>query len=140
MTSLRTGESALTFSLSRAATELLKSDTLGRLRVSRERRQALLAEFDQSGISAAQFAKLAGIKYSTFAQWVQRYRRRRSSRKPTRRSLRLVEAVVTPAVKGVPRSEVGLWVQLPGGVRMELACEQQAPLVAALIQALAARC
>ncbi|NJO56474.1 MAG: hypothetical protein HC834_09265 [Rhodospirillales bacterium] len=84
------------------ATTLLKTDCLGRVRSTPERRAAILAEFDQSGVSAAQFAKLAGINYSTFAQWVQRHRRKRAStrrvvRRPSPRALRLVEAVVSPA-------------------------------------------
>lgn len=36
--------------------ELLKQDTRGRVRVPRERREALLAEFARSGISGAKFA------------------------------------------------------------------------------------
>ncbi|MEQ2009658.1 MAG: hypothetical protein ABMA26_22980 [Limisphaerales bacterium] len=38
---------------------LLKMDTRGRVRTSPERRQAILAEFNRSGVSAAQFAQLA---------------------------------------------------------------------------------
>jgi lambda repressor-like predicted transcriptional regulator len=37
------------------------------VRATPERRAAILTEFDRSGVSAAQFARLAGIKYSTFA-------------------------------------------------------------------------
>ena len=32
----------------------------------------ILAEFERSGMSAAQFARTTGLKYSTFAVWVQR--------------------------------------------------------------------
>jgi transposase-like protein len=63
----------------------LKTDTHGRVRSTPERRAAILAEFEHSGVSAAQFAKLAGINYSTFAQWVQRHRRPKAgatARKP----------------------------------------------------------
>lgn len=119
---------------------MLKTDVLGRVRATPERRAAILAEFGRSGVSAAQFARLAGINYSTFAQWVQKHRRRQAS--PRRvgppapaRGLQLVEAVVAPAAGGAP-----LVVQLPGGVRAELTAERQVPLVVALIRALEGRC
>lgn len=47
--------------------EILKVGARGRLQISRERREALLEEFDRSGLSGAAFAKHYGIKYSTFA-------------------------------------------------------------------------
>jgi hypothetical protein len=46
---------------------LLKTDVLGRLRVSREHRHRLIEEFERGGTSAARFAQLAGLKYSTFS-------------------------------------------------------------------------
>ena len=45
-------------------------DTLGRVRTSRERRKVILEEFDQTGVSATHFAKMAGSRYSTFAAWI----------------------------------------------------------------------
>ncbi len=50
-------------------------DTKGRVRTSKEQRRVLLAEFERSGVSATQFAQRTGLKYSTFAAWVHRYRR-----------------------------------------------------------------
>jgi transposase-like protein len=50
-------------------------DTKGRMRTTKEQRRIVLAEFERSGVSAAQFAQRAGVKYSTFAAWVQRYGR-----------------------------------------------------------------
>jgi hypothetical protein len=44
---------------------------------SRERREALLAEYDRGGMSAKGFAEWAGIKYTTFAWWLQERRRGR---------------------------------------------------------------
>ena len=55
--------------------ELLKVDALGRVWASRQRREALLDEFERSGTSAAQFAALTGVKCPTFASWVQKRRR-----------------------------------------------------------------
>jgi hypothetical protein len=48
---------------------LLKADIRGRVLVSRKRREALLDEYEKSGLSGERFARLAGICYSTFAAW-----------------------------------------------------------------------
>lgn len=119
---------------------LLKTDVLGRVRATPERRAAILAEFGRSGVSAAQFARLAGINYSTFAQWVQRHRRRRPARKPAGRALRLLEAIVAPHAKSAVRTDEPLGLYLPGGGQLEVRSPAHVPLVAALLQALAARC
>jgi hypothetical protein len=50
--------------------EILKQDGRGRVRVPAERRELLLDEFERSGASGAQFARLAEVKYATFAGWV----------------------------------------------------------------------
>lgn len=108
-------------------------DTKGRVRTSKEQRRVILAEFERSGLSAARFARQTGLKYSTFAVWVQRYRRpKRSERKSP---LRLLEAVVTPAP-----ARSALLVQLPGGAQVELREASQIPLVAALVRALEKSC
>jgi hypothetical protein len=51
--------------------DVLRVDCFGRITTTRERREALLAEFDRSGMSGQRFAKWAGIKYPTWASWVQ---------------------------------------------------------------------
>jgi len=141
MASLTTTDPAAPFPVSRtSAPALLKADARGRVRATPERRAAILAEFDRSGVSAAQFARLAGIKYSTFAQWVQRHRRRRPARKPAGRALRLLEAIVAPNAKSPVRADEPLRVHLPGGGQLEVTSPAHVPLVAALLQALAARC
>ena len=109
-------------------------DSKGRLRVSREQRRAILEKFEQSGVSAAQFAKLTGLKYSTLAGWRQRHRRRQRQG-PTRR-VQLLEAVVTSA-EGASASLV---LRLAGGAQMELSDSKQIPLAAALVRALSQPC
>ncbi|MFO1513209.1 MAG: transposase [Verrucomicrobiota bacterium] len=109
------------------------ADTKGRVRTSKAQRRAILAQFENSGMSAAEFARRTGLKYSTFALWVQRYRRtKRSERKSP---VRLLEAVVAPT----PLSP-GLLVQLPAGARLEIREAGQVPLVAALLRALEQSC
>jgi hypothetical protein len=63
--------------------EILRADVRGRVQVTAERRKVLLDEFDRSGMSGAGFAKHYGIKYTTFAYWIQARRRKQ---KPSKRS------------------------------------------------------
>jgi transposase-like protein len=106
-------------------------DTRGRVRTSREQRRLILDEFERSGVSAVEFARRAGLKYSTLAGWRQRHRR--SKRPGPVRPVRLLEAVLpTAAVAGSSQ----LPVLLPGGARLEITCAAQLPLAAALLREL----
>jgi transposase-like protein len=51
-----------------------RPDRLGRVRTPRSRREELLAEYERSGLSQAAFARRAGVRYPTFAHWVQERR------------------------------------------------------------------
>jgi transposase-like protein len=62
-----------------SGTEPLREDTRRRVRVPAERRERLVDEFEKSGLSAARFARLAGVKYPTFANCVQKWRQRRAA-------------------------------------------------------------
>ena len=59
-------------------TLILKTDVLGRVRMPANRREAILDAFEQSGMSGQAFAKHIGVKYPTFATWIQKRRRDRS--------------------------------------------------------------
>jgi hypothetical protein len=111
-------------------------DSKGRVRVAKEQRRLVLGEFERSGISAARFAKLTGIKYSTFAGWLQR--QRRTKPKGQARTVRLLEAVVEQAQGG--GGHLPLTLELPGGSQVEITDAKQLPLVAALVRALAQPC
>ena len=110
--------------------QLLKVDAIGRVWASRERREALLDEFERSGTSAARFSALTGVKYPTFASWVQKRRCKKDTSGRTEAPLRWVEAVAA-APAGA------LCVHLPCGARMEIADGAQAQVAAALLRALA---
>ena len=106
--------------------QIVKVDRLGRVKTPRERREALLAEFDRSGMSGQQFAKWAGIKCGTFITWVQKRRRKsalgHANGKPdptgTKAEVRWVEAVMEKSEANP--SVLVMIVQGPGGVRLEL--------------------
>jgi transposase-like protein len=114
----------------------VKMDTKGRLRTSKEQRRAILGEYERSGESAAGFARRTGLKYSTLAGWLARYRRAKPT-KPVPPSFRLLEAVVETAPNKVAGALV---LQLPGGVRAEVADERQAVLAAMVVRALEQPC
>lgn len=135
---------------------ILKRDALGRVGTKREQREAMLDEFERSGLKGAQFARVAGIKYPTFANWVQQRRHARgdygrkvtecSERKPD--GLRLVEAVLAAPVTAmetapcasVPTVTKALEVLLPCGAKLLIATAHQAAIAAQLIQALRTPC
>src|SRR5579862_9676739 len=109
-------------------------DSKGRVRATMEQRQVIIAEYERSGVSAAQFAKRSGMKYSTFAGWLARYRR--NKRQGSTRAVRLLEAVVEES--GGDKEPMVL--ELPGGARMEIKDAGHAALAGALLRALAKSC
>lgn len=139
-------------------TTILKSDVLGRVTTTRGQREALLDEFERSGMKGVPFARLVGVKYPTFASWIQTRRRVRGggaakprheppavvSALPTR-SLGWVEAVVAPSAAGAlpalcGSAQAALEVVLPGGARLLVADAAQAALAAQILNHLRAVC
>lgn len=108
--------------------EVLKTDKRGRVLVPVERREGLLDEFERSGMSGAKFARLAGIKYATFANWVHGRRKRRGSAAAEGEPIRLVEAVLENGSTGG-----GLLIELPGGGRVRVESPLQLRLAAELL-------
>jgi len=106
------------------------------------RRETLLDEFERSGLSAAKYASLVGLKYSTFAAWAQRRREQRSGKPPVKAAVapadqvRWLEAVVQEAQGSNCPAQETLVVQLPGGVRAELSKPTQAAVLVAIIREL----
>jgi hypothetical protein len=122
------------------AEEIIKQDQRGRMRVTRQRREALLVEFDRSAMTGRQFAAWAGIKHSTFANW-KRLRRKTACpalEAPTAKGPRWLEAVVDGSRSQQPTAHDGsrLIVQGPGGLRLELSGEEQVPVAVRLLREL----
>ena len=121
---------------------IIKQDTRGRMRVTGERREALLAEFERSAMTGRKFAAWAGIKYSTFSNWLRARRKLPSPSAPGAENApgpRWLEAVVnSSADRGaeVKTKPGGLVVEAAGGVRIEIADEAQIKLVAQLLREL----
>jgi hypothetical protein len=117
--------------------QVLKSDTLGRVRTPVERRKELLAEFERSGLSGKKFAALVGVKYSTFAFWLQQRRRKAASAAKPADTVRWLEAVVEKAQDSGGKTGLALVAELPAGARLEIHDVRQAQLAAALLRSLA---
>ena len=120
-----------------ATTEIIddgrRRDRRGRVNWPRERREQLLDEYEKSGLSQAAFARREGVRYPTFAHWVQVRRRGTSTASPGRRpavSPRFVEVGVPAAA-----SSSELSVSLPGGL---VARGAEATALAILVRALLA--
>jgi len=114
------------------------------MRTTPERREALLAEFDRSGMSGQKFAAWAGIKYSTWANWVEQRRKKQGACAPKETKpggdganhVRWLEAVVSASTeKASAKPKTGaLIVHGPGGVRLELSDETQVVWAARLLR------
>lgn len=110
----------------------MKTDAVGRVRTPAAKRAEILAAFERSGVSGVEFAALVGVKYPTFAAWMQARRRQRGEAGTRRRSaVRFVEAAVPPTEAPAP-----LELELPGGIRLRLTEPAQVPLVVELLRRL----
>lgn len=138
-----------------AEDQIAKRDALGRVSTSRERREALLDEFERSGLKGAQFARAVGLNYQTFATWVQKRRHERGDYSKRRgvgalpagsasgSPVNWIEAVAAAPMRSTPVSAAAvdaLQVNLPGGVHLAICTPQQAALAAQLLNALRPSC
>ena len=121
---------------------LVKTDRRGRLCLPRAKREELLDEFERSGLSGAEFARVVGVKYQTFANWRQARARKRhphaSAAQPEPRAAPLQWAEASLLRSSQPIAAAGasaLVVRLPSGVQVELTCRSQAETAAALLRA-----
>ena len=123
------------------SSEILPIDCRGRVRVSAQRRKELLDQFEQSKLSGQKFAKLTGLKYSTFAAWVSKRRKEQDAMSPAlpspgkSASVQWLETVITEAQSAAPIAGSALMVRLPSGAAIELANASQAGVAAALLRA-----
>lgn len=119
--------------------ELLKTDALGRVKVPPVKRELILDAFERSGLSGQAFAEHIGVKYPTFATWVQKRKRARGDYpkgcgKSVKAPLALVEAVVEQEFTASPAPS--LEVEAPGGIKLRLGRREDIALAVSLLQAL----
>ena len=112
--------------------EILKTDKLGRVQVPAERREAILDEFERSGMTGTAFAERYGINYQTFASWRQKRKKARATAAEEPTQFLLVEAS-----EGDPApSPEALEVELGDGIRLHIRTREEAVLAAELLRAL----
>lgn len=123
---------------------ILKTDKRGRVRLLPERREALLAEFDRSGLSLTRFAELAGVRYSIpqgGTTWLQQRRNKAGTRSQDQEMDRpepvcFAEVLVDAGLQPAPAVVGALKVLLPGGAQMVITDATQIPLAMQLLKAL----
>jgi hypothetical protein len=125
--------------------QLARQDSQGRVRYTKERREELLGEFDRSGMSGASFARLSGVRYTTFAGWI-KSRKRKAEREgmtagTEERSgpIRLLEAMVDAADHRPNAGVDGLRIELPGGSGLTIESPVQMQMAAELVALIAER-
>lgn len=112
----------MTLLTEKAETEILKTDVLGRVWTPRDRREALVAEYERSAMSAAEFAKWSGVKYATFTGWVVKVRKARRLTASGNKApvvpepMRWAEAVCE---EPVPGGEPAVVIHFGSGIRVE---------------------
>jgi hypothetical protein len=122
--------------------QILKTDSLARVRTPPARKRELLEEFDRSGLSGAKFAALAGFKYSTFATWAARRKRASPARTaPESKTdgadkVRWLEAVLDQAQVQGSKDSAKLIVRLSRGACLDIGDLNQIELAAALLRGL----
>ena len=119
--------------------KLIATDSRGRVRVPQERREALLDEFERSGLSGVKFAQLAGVKYPTFALWAQKRRKARQlpvEEGASEQSMTFAEAVADRS-RRVTIGTAGLMIELPGGARVQVQSPLELQMVAELLRLVA---
>ena len=116
--------------------EILKVDEAGRVQTPPGKREAMLAEYDRSGMTGAQFARFVGVRYSTLMYWLQKRRKevgcggQRAT--PGQDHPRWLEA----RVEGEVLKSENLLVEVGGGVRMLVGNCRQAALAGEVLRAM----
>ena len=111
------------------------------MRTPLAKRQEILAAFDGSGMSAARFAAMVGINYSTFCSWVQERNQKQgkdsvltgAAAKP---QVQWIEAEIACGAKQHCAGN-GMEIELlGGGARLRVRDERDAELAAVVLRAM----
>jgi len=136
---------------------IVKTDVIGRVKIDRAHREQMLDAFEASGMSAAAFSQLHGVKQQTFASWIQKRRRARGDyeNEEIRRKLRMGQGPNNPKPSKPKSSDLptlnfieldtnsrtsseleALEVTLPNGISIKVVSEAQVALLKSLVAAL----
>ena len=96
----------------------------------------MLAEYDRSGMTGAQFARFVGVRYSTLMYWLQRRRKETGQGEQMATPRPDHPGWLEARVEGeVPKSE-NIVVEMGGGVRMLVGNRTQAALAGEVLRAM----
>lgn len=112
--------------------EVAERDARGRRRVSARQRADYVRAYVQSGLSQAAFAKREGLRYPTFAHWVQKAKRAGACELPRSGAVQFAQ-VQLPSSEAARRSAASVEVQLADGVVVR---GDDVEKIAALVRAL----
>jgi hypothetical protein len=117
---------------------LVRLDCIGRIRFSRSQREGLLDAYESSGLSGPQFAAQHGVKYQTFATWLQSRKRARGQYPALAPSAgQAGSAIFAEVERSLPETVTVLEIGLPGGSCLTIRHSSQIALAARLIRELA---
>jgi len=111
--------------------QILKTDKLGRVQVPPDRREAILDEFERSGMTGTAFAERYGIKYQAFASWRAKRKQAKTAASEKSSPFLLVEAAESIGSPGD-----GLEIEWVGGARLRVRTRDEVVLAAELLRAL----
>jgi len=117
-------------------------DSRGRVQTPPQRREALLDEFERSGLSGRRFAEMVGIVPVTFSAWVcQRRRNRAEAKKLSGRiePIALLEAVLEERSSPLVSVAERVVIELGGGAKVQVSTREQLALIAELVGLLSER-
>jgi len=121
---------------------VLRVTLTGRVRMPKDRREAILDAFERSGMSGQAFAAHIGVKYPTFATWVQKRRRSRGDYKSKQgKRKRAGEVTLFEAAVDSEATTTGgaLKVETAHGLKLRIGSRAEVALAAELLQALEKR-
>jgi transposase-like protein len=117
-----------------AGAEILKVDEAGRVQMPPGKREAMLREYDRSGMTGAQFARFVGVRYSTLMYWLQKRRKEAGPSEQTAQPAH--PGWLEARVEGeMPKCEK-LVVEVGGGVRLLVGSRTQAALAGEVLRAM----
>lgn len=119
-----------------AGSEILKVDEVGRVRTPSKKREAMLAEYERSGMTGAQFARFVGVRYSTLMYWLQKRRKQAGQSEEGANSRKDHPRWLEARVEGDLSPSEELVVEMAGGVRMLVSNRTQAALAGEVLRAI----
>ena len=119
-----------------SGSEILKVDEVGRVRTPPEKREAMLAEYERSGMTGAQFARFVGVRYSTLMYWLQKRRKGAGQGEQAACTRKERPRWLEARVEGEVAQSEKMVVEMAGGVRMLVSNRTQAALAGEVLRAI----